>query len=116
MNNYKSVLKGTIIGFLAATIGVFLAALILYMTNATALFVGISSKLIIVVSAFLAGYVTGKLSTKRRFLWGMISGICVYVLVELITIMAGNFNGLTVGDLISITMYAVIASIGGMLS
>ncbi len=116
MNNYKSVLKGAIIGFLAALGGVFLAALILYMTNATTIFVGITSKLIMVVSAFLAGYVTGKQSTKRRFLWGMISGICVYVLVELITIMAGSFSGFTTGDLIGVLIYAIIASIGGMLS
>ena len=116
MKKYKSVLIGATVGVAVAIGGIFLAALILYITNASSLFVNISSKLIMVISAFFAGYTTGKLSVSRRFLWGLLSGISVYIIIMLMTVVLGSSEGFATEDIISLIVFSLFSTVGGMLS
>lgn len=116
MKKYKSVLLGAAVGIAVTVGGIFLAALILFMTNASALFVSIASKLIMIIAAFFAGFTAGKLSISRRFFWGLLSGLSVYLIIMLMTLVLGSSEGIATGDLISLIIFSVFSSVGGMLS
>ena len=68
--------------------GIFLAALalLLYKAGLGEEMVNGGILLIYVISSFSGGFVMGKLTGNRKFLWGMLTGILYFVLLFVITL------------------------------
>ena len=66
---------------------------------------------IYVVSTLIGGMIIGKLTTSKRYLWGMVLGIIYFVLLLLITL--GVYRTLN-GDSVSIVTSLILCAGGGM--
>lgn len=112
----KPLLYGTVAGIIIFTATVFLGALILYITKAGDVFIVVAAKIIIALSALAAGYVAGKMCNTRRFLWGLASGLLLFVLTMLFGMVFGGNGGFTADELINLTVSTIFSLIGGMIS
>ena len=94
--------------------GIFLAALalLLYKAGLGEEMVNGGILLIYVISSFSGGFVMGKLTGNRKFLWGMLTGILYFVLLFVITLGMYRFVETAIVNLF--TTFLLCAG-GGML-
>lgn len=71
---------------------------------------------IYVFSAFVGGRVAGKLAKNRRFLWGIVVGVCYFLLLVAISILVYRSTPETSELLISVLLCLAGGMLGGMLS
>ena len=72
---------------------------------------------IYVVSTFIGGFVIGKMSGERKFLWGLAVGVLYFVLLLLVSF--GLYHSLQGGTSDLVTTFLMCAGggmLGGMLS
>ena len=94
--------------------GIFLAALalLLYKAGLGEEMVNGGILLIYVISSFSGGFVMGKLTGNRKFLWGMLTGILYFVLLFVITLGMYRFAET---DIVNLFTTFLLCAGGGML-
>ena len=94
--------------------GIFLAALalLLYKAGLGEEMVTGGILLIYVISSFSGGFVMGKLTGNRKFLWGMLTGILYFVLLFVITLGMYRF---VETDIVNLFTTFLLCAGGGML-
>lgn len=94
--------------------GIFLAALalLLYKAGLGEEMVNGGILLIYVISSFSGGFVMGKLTGNRKFLWGMLTGILYFVLLFVITLGMYRFAET---DIVNLFTTLLLCAGGGML-
>lgn len=72
--------------------------------------------IIYVINSFISGYIAGKISKIRRFLYGAIASLSLYIiLLTAATIISGSFPSLSI-HILPIIIFTVGGTIGGMFS
>lgn len=103
------ILKSLLCAYVVTGILLLLLALLLYKLNLNEKQVTIAVMAIYLLSTFIGGFVIGKLNQVRKFLWGMIVGICYFVLLLLVSV--GVYHSLKNGGANAMT--TLILCIGG---
>lgn len=107
-------------GFLQALLSAYIVtgillvvlALLLYKAGLSEEVVNAGILLIYVISSFAGGFVMGKLTGNRKFLWGLVTGILYFIL--LIVISLGLYHSLQ-ADLMNLATTFLLCAGGGML-
>ncbi|MDY3920230.1 MAG: TIGR04086 family membrane protein [Candidatus Limivivens sp.] len=111
-----AVLKGLLLSFLTTALLLVLLAFFLFKLELDEQKVAAGIILIYIVSSFLGGWLAGRKSVNRKFLWGMVTG-CAYFVVLLGISLAGEG-----GTLSAIRVFTTLlmclggGMLGGMLS
>lgn len=113
---FKPLLYGTAAGIAVWTAAFFLAALILYLTGAGSFFVVAAVKIIIALTALAAGFVAGKFCSTRRFLWGLGSGIVLFLITLALGTFIGGNGGFAKDEIINLVIFSLFSLTGGMIS
>ena len=94
--------------------GIFLLALtlMLYKLNLSEENVNAGIILIYVISTFASGFVMGKLTGAKKFLWGILTGVLYFILLLLISL--GLYHSLQADTMNLATTFLLCAG-GGML-
>lgn len=111
------ILKALLCAYIVTGILLLVLTLLLYKAGLSEENVNAGIILIYVISTFAGGFVMGKLSGRRRFLWGLLSGILYFIL--LLAISAGVYHSLQSDAGHLITTFALCAGggmLGGMIS
>ena len=103
------ILKSLLCAYVVTGILLLLLALLLYKLNLNEKQVTIAVMAIYLLSTFIGGFVIGKLNQVRKFLWGMIVGICYFVLLLLVSV--GVYHSLKNGGANAMT--TLLLCIGG---
>lgn len=103
------ILKSLLCAYVVTGILLLLLALLLYKLNLNEKQVAIAVMAIYLLSTFIGGFVIGKLNQVRKFLWGMIVGICYFVLLLLVSV--GVYHSLKNGGANAMT--TLLLCIGG---
>ena len=75
-----------LIAYLVTGLLLLLLAFLAYKANLSEQGSGIGILVIYVLSSFVAGFITGKKSKKRKFLFGAMMGICYFVVLLLLSL------------------------------
>lgn len=65
-----------------------------------------------IISAFLGGFLVGKKTEQRKFIWGLIVGVFYFVILMLVSLIMNQGSQLPIGNLLTVF---VITSLSGML-
>lgn len=69
------------------------------------------------VSTFVGGYIIGKVMTKKKFIWGAISGIVYFAIIAVVAfIVKGGIDAGTVGIISGFVVSVAAGTAGGMIS
>lgn len=101
---------------LTAVLLLFLA-LLLYKLRISETVVNVGIILIYIITCFLAGFITGKKTGNRKFIWGLVVGIGYFVILAVISVLMAKGVGELGGSFAS-TLFLCAGSgmLGGMLS
>ncbi len=94
-----------------------LMAFLLLKLGLTEKAVSVAIIVIYVASSFLAGFLAGKVIKVRRFLWGMLAGICYFLILLILSlIISGTAAVLADSVFTTFILCAAGGTLGGMLS
>ena len=105
-------LKALLCSYVITGILLLVLALLLYKMNLSEGMVNAGILLIYVISSFSGGFVMGKVTGRRKVLWGLLCGALYFVLLFLISI--GIYHSAPSGAAAIATAFALCAG-GGML-
>ena len=113
----KDVLVSIFGGYVITFLGIVILAFLLLMFQISENVVDLGIIIIYVLSCFLAGFIIGKRTKARKFLWGMGSG-AIYLCVLLLLSFAARQSMQNIGsDLITVLLICVgSGTLGGMVS
>lgn len=70
-----------------------------------------------VISSAAGGIYIGKMQMEKKFLWGLLTGSLFFVLLVIVTVLAGDFSGKIGMDfLTAFFICALSGTLGGMLA
>lgn len=105
-------LKALLCAYVVTGIFLVILALLLYKAGLSEEMVNAGILLIYVIATFSGGFIMGKLTGNRRFLWGMVTGALYFVL--LLGISLGLYRSLQT-DAINLATTFLLCAGGGML-
>jgi len=113
----KDVVVSIFGSYVVTFLGILVLAFVLLMFQITESSVDIGILIIYILAGLSAGFIVGKRTGSRKFLWGMISGAGYFLILFLLSIALGqNVNHLG-NDLITTTLICIgSGTLGGMLS
>ena len=113
----KDVTVSLFVGYVITFLGIMILAFLLLMFQLSESMVDIGIIIIYVLSCLLAGFVVGKRTKNRKFLWGMLSGGIYFCILLIISLLARQSME-NVGNDLTTVLFICIGSgtLGGMLS
>lgn len=109
--------KCLLASYLLTGAALLLLALLLYRFRLSEQIVNIGIIIIYVIAAFLAGFLSGKRTQERRFLWGLLAGGLYFAVLALLTLLANHgFKDLNTHFFTTLMICAGSGMLGGMLS
>lgn len=110
-------LKCLLCSYVITTGLLLILALLLYKLRLSESVVSIAVIVIYVAAAFLGGFLAGKCMQKRRFLWGMITGLLYFGILMMIScIYSGQLPVFGTGLLTTLILCSAGGTLGGMVS
>ena len=111
------ILKALLCAYVVTGILLLVLTLLLYKAGLSEENVNAGIILIYVIYTFSGGFVIGKLTGTRKFLWGLLLGVIYFVLLLLISL--GIYHSLQADVMNLVTMFLLCAGggmLGGMIS
>ena len=111
------ILKALLCAYVVTGILLLVLTLLLYKAGLSEENVNAGIILVYVISTFSGGFVTGKLTGMRKFLWGLLLGVIYFVLLLLISL--GIYHSLQADVMNLVTTFLLCAGggmLGGMIS
>ena len=69
------------------------------------------------ISTFIGGYIMGKVMTRKKFIWGAVSGIIYFMIIAIIALVVkGGIDTGTVGIISGFIVSVAAGTLGGMIS
>lgn len=106
------ILKSLLCAYAATGIMLLILTLLLYKAGLSEENVNAGIILTYVISTFAGGFVIGKLTGVKKFLWGLLAGILYFVLLLLISL--GVYHSVQ-GELMNLLTTFLLCAGGGML-
>ena len=111
------ILKALLCAYVVPGISLLVLTLLLYKAGLSEETVNAGIILVYVISTFSGGFVIGKLTGMRKFLWGLLLGVIYFVLLLLISL--GIYHSLQADVMNLVTTFLLCAGggmLGGMIS
>lgn len=110
-------IKALLCAYVVTGILLLILALLLYKAGLSEENVNAGILLTYVISTFSGGFVIGKLTGSRKFLWGLLSGILYFVLLLLISLgLYHSLQGASAETAAAFVLCALGGMLGGMIS
>ena len=113
----KDVLVSLFGGYVITVLGIVIVALLLLLFQISENMVDIGIIIIYVLSCLGAGFIVGKRTKARKFLWGMVSGIIYFLILLLISFLMQHSMKNIGSDLATVLLICIgSGTLGGMIS
>lgn len=113
----KSLLKSLLCSYVVTGIFLILLAFLLYKMDLQESVVGMGIAVVYILSCFLGGFVLGKSTGSKKYLWGLLLGICYFTLLVGVSWVSEKQMNMSVSHaLTTLGMCLAGGTLGGMLS
>ncbi|NMB43473.1 MAG: TIGR04086 family membrane protein [Clostridiales bacterium] len=110
-------LKSLLIAYIISSLLLFLLAFLMLKLDLSGTAINVGIVVIYILSSFVGGFLMGKNTEKRRFIWGLITGILYFVVLVIISTIMNTFTGMDTSRLLSAFLVCGFSGmLGGMLS
>lgn len=112
-----SMLKVLFITYLVSAVLLLLLALALYKFGLSSDKLKLGVMAIYGVSGFLCGFLSGKISGTKKYLWGMLAGLCYFIVLLIISIIVNRGFNMDWGNvLLQFALCSGCGMLGGMIA
>lgn len=113
----KDILVSLFGGYAITVLGIVSVALLLLFFQISENMVDIGIIIIYIVSCLGAGFIVGKRTKVRKFLWGMVSGMLYFLILMLVSLLMRHSLGNIGSDLATAALICIgSGTLGGMIS
>ena len=113
----KDILVSLFGGYVITFLGIVIVALLLLLFQISENMVEIGIIVIYVLACLCAGFIIGKRTKTKKFLWGMLSGGIYFIMLLMISLIAQNSMENIGNDLVTVLLICVgSGTLGGMIS
>lgn len=117
MDYAKDILVSLFGGYVITFLGIVIVALLLLLFQISENMVDIGIIIIYVLSCLGAGFIIGKRTKARKFLWGMVSGTIYFLILLLVSLAMKHSMGNVGSDLATVLLICIgSGTLGGMIS
>lgn len=111
------VLKGLLISYIITAFLLLVLAFVMLKLDIPSIVISGGINFVYIVSAFTGGFFTGKRTEQKKFIWGLIIGVCYFVILLLISLMMSRISPMPIGSLFTVFVISVLSGmLGGMIS
>ncbi len=111
------VLKGLVVSYIVTFVILGVLTIILWKMHASEGFLTGGITITYIVSCFLGGFLAGKLTKEKRFLWGLAVGVAYAVILFLLSFVIGQAAEMQMGHIAwAALLCAGSGMLGGMVS
>jgi len=107
-----SLLKGLLISYIITAFILLLLAFLMLKLDLPSAVVSGGINFAYIISAFIGGFFVGKRLEQKEFMWGLVMGVCYFLVILLISLMMNRVSPLPLGNLFTVF---IISSMSGML-
>jgi len=107
-----SLLKGLLISYIITAFILLLLAFLMLKLDLPSAVVSGGINFAYIISAFIGGFFVGKRLEQKKFMWGLVMGVCYFLVILLISLMMNRVSPLPLGNLFTVF---IISSMSGML-
>jgi putative membrane protein (TIGR04086 family) len=107
-----SLLKGLLISYIITAFLLLLLSFLMLKLDLPSMIISGGINFAYIVSAFTGGFFVGKKLEQKKFLWGLLMGVCYFVVVMLVSLAMNSSDPLPLGSLFTVF---IICSLSGML-
>lgn len=109
--------KGLIVSYIITFVILGVLTVILWKMHATEGFLTGGITITYIASCFLGGFLTGKLTKEKRFLWGLVVGVAYFVILLVVSLVTGQAAEMQVSHMVWVALLcAGSGMLGGMVS
>ena len=113
----KSLLKVMFVTYLFSAVLLILLAAVLYKFGLSAQKLRLGVMAIYCLSGFLSGFLMGKIVQTKKYLWGVVTGLCYFAALAAVSlILHGDFQGNYKNILMQLALCLASGMIGGALA
>lgn len=110
-------LRTLLFSYIISGLLLFLLAFLMLKINLSGAIVSGGIIAIYVLSCFTGGFIMGKNSQQRRFVWGLITGLLYFLILIILSAIMNTFTGMNPSRMISVLFICSFSGmLGGMLS
>ncbi len=109
-------LRSLFCSYLFTILILFFLGFLLYQFHLSEQGVRIGITLAYLLSCFVGGFLTGKTMRQKRLLWGMVFGICYFVVLFLISFLIRHDIYQGTGDILKVLLYCMAGGILGAIA
>ena len=110
-------LKSLLFAYILSGLLLFLLAFLMLKMDLSATLVNVGVVAVYILSCFVGGFIMGKNTEQRRFVWGLITGIIYFLILVVISTVMNTFTGMDTSRLLSAFFICGFSGmLGGMLS
>ncbi len=110
-------LKSLLISYIISGLLLFILAFLMLKMDLSGTIVNVGVVVIYILSSFVGGFLMGKNSDQRRFIWGLITGVLYFLILVIISLIMNTFTGMDTSRLLSAFLVCAFSGmLGGMLS
>ena len=112
-----NLLKGLGVSYIVSAVLILVLAFLLYKFRLPKQMIGAGVTAVYIISTFLGGFILGKHTKVKKFLWGLCIGMAyVLILVLISLIVNGGFQNLSGNLILTMILCGGSGMLGGMLS
>lgn len=111
------VVKGLVAAYIITVVILGVLTAILWKMHATEGFLSGGITITYIASCFLGGFLVGKLTKEKRFLWGLVVGVAYFVILLIVSLVTGQGGEIQVNHMVWVALLcAGSGMLGGMVS
>lgn len=112
-----SLLKGLLFSYIITAFILLLLSFLMLKLDLSSAVISGGINFSYIVSAFVGGFFVGKKLEQKKFMWGLLLGICYFVIVMLVSLMMNHGTALPLGSLLTVFIICGLSGmLGGMVS
>ena len=112
-----NLLKGLVVSYIVSAVLILVLAFLLYKFRLPKQIIGIGVTAVYIISTFLGGFLLGKHTKVKKFLWGLCMGMAYFLILIVISLIVnGGFQNVSGNLLLTMILCGGSGMLGGMLS
>jgi len=112
-----ALLKGLLISYAITALLLLLMAFLMLKLDLPGMVISGGINMAYIVSGFAGGFLIGRKVEQKKFLWGLLMGVCYFVVLMLISVAMNSSSPLPIGSLLTVLMICGMSGmLGGMVS
>ncbi len=110
-------IKSLLFAYIISGLLLFLLAFLMLKLDLSGAIVAGGIVVIYILSCFIGGFLMGKNTDQRRFIWGLITGVLYFLILMIVSMIVNTISGMDTSRLLSAFFICSFSGmLGGMLS